>query len=70
MARNGDGQAFRNSTRYRDHEADKAFADTCGKCGARRIDRQIGLEATPSEVPLWYHCAHTKETADDDRGEP
>lgn len=23
------------------------FRDTCGKCGARRIDRQIGLEATP-----------------------
>jgi DNA modification methylase len=49
MARNGDGQAFRNSTRYRDHEADKAFADTCGKCGARRIDRQLGLEATLNE---------------------
>ena len=26
-----------------------AYRDTCGKCGATRIDRQIGLEATPDE---------------------
>lgn len=25
------------------------FRDECGKCGARRIDRQIGLEPTPDE---------------------
>jgi len=25
------------------------FRDVCGKCGARRIDQQIGLEATPEE---------------------
>jgi len=25
------------------------YRDTCGKCGARRIDRQIGLEPTPDE---------------------
>lgn len=25
------------------------YRDTCGKCGARRIDQQIGLEATPDE---------------------
>ena len=25
------------------------YRDLCGKCGARRIDRQIGLEATPDE---------------------
>ena len=25
------------------------FGDTCGKCGARRIDSQLGLEATPEE---------------------
>lgn len=25
------------------------FKDLCGKCGARRIDNQIGLEATPEE---------------------
>jgi DNA modification methylase len=26
---------------------ERAYADECGKCGARRIDRQIGLEPTP-----------------------
>jgi len=25
------------------------FKDTCGKCGARRIDQQIGLEETPDQ---------------------
>jgi len=25
------------------------YRDTCGKCGARRIDAQLGLEATPEE---------------------
>ena len=25
----------------------KQYRDTCGKCGATRVDRQIGLEATP-----------------------
>lgn len=25
------------------------FPDTCGKCGAKRIDDQLGLEATPGE---------------------
>jgi hypothetical protein len=27
----------------------KAFRDACGKCGATRVDRQIGLEPTPDE---------------------
>jgi DNA modification methylase len=26
-----------------------AFRDVCGKCGAQRVDRQIGLEPTPDE---------------------
>lgn len=26
-----------------------AYRDVCGKCGARRIDNQLGLEATPGE---------------------
>jgi DNA modification methylase len=26
-----------------------AFTDICGKCGARRVDRQIGLEKSPDE---------------------
>lgn len=25
------------------------YKDTCGKCGAARVDRQLGLEATPEE---------------------
>ena len=25
------------------------YGHVCGKCGARRVDRQIGLEATPDE---------------------
>ena len=25
------------------------FKDTCGKCGARRVDQQLGLEPTPDE---------------------
>jgi DNA modification methylase len=25
------------------------FADVCGKCGAKRVDRQLGLEKTPEE---------------------
>lgn len=28
---------------------DSAFRDLCGKCGARRIDAQLGLEKTPQE---------------------
>ena len=27
--------------------SERAYRDTCGKCGARRVDAQIGLEATP-----------------------
>ncbi len=27
----------------------KPYRDVCGKCGARRIDRQLGLEPTPGE---------------------
>lgn len=30
-------------------EAREFFKDVCGKCGARRIDSQIGLEQTPDE---------------------
>jgi DNA modification methylase len=28
---------------------ERAFKDVCGHCGARRIDSQLGLEATPEE---------------------
>ncbi len=30
-------------------EGTTAYRDVCGKCGARRADRQIGLEQTPEE---------------------
>jgi len=30
-------------------EAREFFKDVCGKCGARRVDSQIGLEQTPDE---------------------
>src|SRR5262245_29879996 len=30
-------------------EASAAYRDRCGKCGARRVDRQIGLEETPDQ---------------------
>ncbi len=30
-------------------KAAQPFKDTCGKCGARRIDRQIGIEPTPED---------------------
>src|SRR3954465_14279930 len=37
----GRGGSFRGGT--------VQFRDECGKCGARRVDRQIGLEPTPDE---------------------
>ena len=33
----------------RTHTAQAVFKETCGKCGARRIDKQLGLEPTPEE---------------------
>jgi DNA modification methylase len=30
-------------------EAEEGFRETCGHCGARRIDAQLGLEQTPEE---------------------
>ncbi len=38
----GGGEMFRAAN-------DKAFPDECGKCGARRTDKQLGLEPTPDE---------------------
>jgi DNA modification methylase len=40
--RHGGEQANRNQDGYK-----KLFTNTCGKCGAQRIDQQIGLEETP-----------------------
>jgi len=45
---NGDPRRIGDSNTY--HEAyTEQYRDICGKCGARRVDRQIGLEATPEE---------------------
>jgi DNA modification methylase len=40
--RHGGERANRNQDEYK-----KLFTNTCGKCGAQRIDQQIGLEETP-----------------------
>ena len=45
--RNAEGNAFRNSGRYVGQG--DATPHVCGKCGARRIDDQIGLESSPQE---------------------
>ena len=45
-----DGKGYENAVATNwDHRNEDAFGDTCGKCGATRIDRQIGLEASPDE---------------------
>lgn len=31
------------------HQAEAGYRETCGLCGARRVDRQVGLENTPEE---------------------
>lgn len=41
--KNGGGQ------RYKEEAGGMPFSGTCGKCGAQRIDAQIGLEKTPEE---------------------
>ena len=43
-----DGKIGRNNTNW-DHRNEAHYRDTCGKCGARRIDNQLGLEPTPDE---------------------
>lgn len=43
-----DGKTGTNNTNW-DHRNEPSYADVCGKCGARRIDQQIGLEKTPAE---------------------
>jgi DNA modification methylase len=39
----------RESVQDKQSELRTPYRDTCGKCGATRIDSQIGLEATPDE---------------------
>ena len=42
------GMTTKPSSGQRQH-AGRFFGDTCWKCGARRIDKQLGLEKTPEE---------------------
>jgi DNA modification methylase len=42
-----DGKVGRNNTNWDNRHG--AFHDVCGKCGATRVDNQIGLESTPEE---------------------
>ena len=45
---NGQGGSFSSNLQaWGDRDVSTVYRDICGKCGARRIDRQIGLEATP-----------------------
>lgn len=48
---NGRGEVGNGCSGWRGEQRNQSepFRDTCGKCGATRIDRQIGLEATPDE---------------------
>jgi hypothetical protein len=43
-----DGKLGRNNTNWDNRHGDETYGDICGKCGARRIDQQIGLEETPA----------------------
>jgi DNA modification methylase len=45
----GYADAFRNGTGRANHVEEPWPRGTCGACGARRIDQQLGLEATPEE---------------------
>jgi DNA modification methylase len=45
---NGQGQAYTSNNTNWDKPHD-SYRDVCGKCGARRVDNQIGLEASPQQ---------------------
>jgi DNA modification methylase len=52
-------------------EVGEPYRDTCGKCGARRIDNQLGLESIP-DCGAWSRGKHEPYIAweiDDDTGE-
>ena len=46
---NGHGVDYGRGSFPSSVQSAEPFTDTCGKCGAVRVDRQIGLEATPDE---------------------
>ena len=51
LAKNASEQDGADRTLLVQNGLDKAFqyVDTCGRCGAKRVDVQLGLEATPDE---------------------
>lgn len=45
---NGQGGSFSSNLQaWGDRDVSTVYRDVCGKCGATRVDRQIGLEASP-----------------------
>jgi site-specific DNA-methyltransferase (cytosine-N4-specific) len=45
---NGQGGSFASNLQsWGDRDVSSVYRDICGKCGARRVDRQIGLESSP-----------------------
>ena len=47
---NGQGGSFSSNLQaWGDRDVSTVYRDTCGKCGAIRVDRQIGLEKSPDE---------------------
>lgn len=64
-ARNDGGRVntngFHGSSKADSDKGDMNFRDVCPKCGARRIDQQLGLEKTPEEyvqkmVEIFREC--------------
>jgi DNA modification methylase len=52
-AKGGDGSTTgltrQGASTFGDERRGGTYRDVCGKCGARRVDQQIGLEGTPDE---------------------
>jgi hypothetical protein len=51
-ARNDAGGDFRPG---REEPQKIQYREVCGKCGAQRIDNQLGLEPTPEELVRMYY---------------
>jgi DNA modification methylase len=49
IKKEGYRDAFRNSNARSNHSEEPHYKSICKKCGAVRIDKQIGLEETPEE---------------------
>ncbi len=47
--KNGQGKSYASSNTSWSAHDESTFKDVCGKCGARRVDKQLGLEPSPDE---------------------